>query len=52
MPRPIGCHIPVKKDTIGELFMATASVIIPEMDTALNYKVADLSLAEWGRKEI
>ena len=23
-----------------------------EIDTALKYKVADLSLAEWGRKEM
>lgn len=32
--------------------MATANVCIPDIDVAPAYKVADLSLAEWGRKEI
>ena len=32
--------------------MAVAVCGIPEFDLSLPYKVADTSLAEWGRKEL
>ncbi len=32
--------------------MAAAAIIIPKRDETLAYKVADMNLADWGRKEI
>ncbi len=32
--------------------MATAKIILPDMDETPKFRVADLSLATWGRKEI
>ncbi|MBI1320473.1 MAG: adenosylhomocysteinase [Candidatus Hydrogenedens sp.] len=32
--------------------MAVAEIVLPNIETGLPYKVADLGLAEWGRKEL
>jgi len=32
--------------------MAVAEIVLPNIETGLPYKVADMGLAEWGRKEL
>ena len=39
------CYLPFRLNTPEE-------VPVAQVDTRLPYKVADMSLAEWGRKEI
>src|SRR3972149_5229326 len=36
----------------GRIKLSCSEVAVSQVETRLPYKVADLSLAEWGRKEI
>ena len=42
-----GCNVILKVNTFKEIFMTPAT-----LEAAADYKVADMSLAEWGRKEL